>query len=102
MKIGWTAPALFVLAASAHSQGQEALYVRSLAATCAACHGTDGRVVGDAGVPALAGQSRETLASRLRAFRAGTGESTVMTQLSKGFNDTQIDQLAGYFSALQP
>jgi sulfide dehydrogenase cytochrome subunit len=102
MKIGWTAPTLLLLAASAHGQGQEALYVRSLAATCAACHGTDGRVVGDAGVPALAGQSRDTLASRLRAFRAGSRESTVMSQLSKGFNDTQIDQLAGYFSAQKP
>lgn len=98
MKIGWTAPALLLLAASAQAQGQDALYVRSLAATCAACHGTDGRVVGDA-MPALAGQSREALATKLRAFRAGAQPSTIMTQLSKGFSEAQVDQLAAYFSA---
>ena len=103
MKTRWIASMLLLpLAASVHPQGQDALYTRSLAATCAACHGTDGRVVGDAGVAALAGQPRDTLATQLRGFKAGTRPSTVMGQLSKGFSETQIDQLAGYFSALKP
>lgn len=101
---GWTATAL-LLAASVHAQqgrdGHDALYVRSLAATCAACHGTDGRVVG-ADVPRLAGMSRATLAEQLRAFKAGTRPATVMTQLAKGLSETQIDQLAAYFSAQTP
>lgn len=101
LKTGWTVTAL-LLAASVHAQpGREALYVRSLAATCAACHGTDGRVVG-ADVPRLAGMSRATLAEQLRAFKAGTRPATVMTQLAKGLSETQIDQLAAYFSAQSP
>lgn len=104
MKTTWrvTAFTALLFAASAHAQGQDALNVRSLAATCAACHGTDGRVVGDGSVIGLAGLPRDLLAAQLRAFKAGTRPSTIMTQLSKGFSEAQIDQLAGYFSALKP
>ena len=106
MTTGWRVTATMALAlalaASAHAQGQDALNVRSLAATCAACHGTDGRVVGDGSVIALAGLPREVLATQLRAFKAGTRPSTIMTQLSRGFSEAQIDQLAGYFSVLKP
>ena len=105
MKTGWqatVAAATLLLAMSAHAQGQEGLNVRSLAATCAACHGTDGRVVGDGSVIALAGVPRDVLTAQLRAFKAGSGASTIMTQLSKGFSESQIDQLAAYFSALKP
>lgn len=102
MKNGWTATALLLFAATVNAQGQDALNLRSLAATCAACHGTEGRVVGGGGVPGLAGQPREALATQLRAFKAGTRPSTIMTQLSKGYSDAQIDQLAGYFSMLKP
>jgi sulfide dehydrogenase cytochrome subunit len=105
MKTGWTvaaAAATLMLAASAHAQGADALNVRSLAATCAACHGTDGRVVGNVGVTALAGMPRDALAGQLRAFKAGTRPSTIMGQLSKGYSESQIDQLAAYFSAIKP
>ena len=91
-----------LLAATAHAQGQDALNVRSLAATCAACHGSDGRVVGDGSVIGLAGLPRDALATQLRAFKAGTRPSTIMGQLSKGYSEAQIDQLAAYFSALKP
>ena len=105
MKTGWiavAAAAMSLLALSAQAQGQDALNVRSLAATCAACHGTDGRVVGDGSVIALAGLPRDVLATQLRAFKAGSRPSTIMAQLSKGYSETQIDQLAAYFSALKP
>ena len=102
MKNEWTATMLLLLAAPVHAQGQDALYVRSLAATCAACHGTEGRAAEGGSVPRLAGQSRETVAAQMRAFKAGTRPSTVMTQLSKGFSEAQIDQIAGYFSTLKP
>ena len=106
MKIRWkmtAAVAALLLAASAHAQGQDALNVRSLAATCAACHGTEGRiVVGDGSVIGLAGLPRDLMAAQLRAFKAGTRPSTIMGQLSKGYSEAQIDQLAGYFSTLKP
>lgn len=94
--------ALLLLAASARAQGQDALYTRSLAATCAACHGTDGHAAAGSKVPALAGVARQELATLLREFKAGARPATLMTQLSKGFSDAQIDQLAAYFSAQKP
>lgn len=100
MKTGWTAPALLLLlAASAHAQSQDALYVKSLAATCAACHGTNGRTSEGSSVPALAGMPREYMAAQLRAFKSGSRPATIMHQLSRGFSDGQIDQITGYFAA---
>ncbi|MDB5941207.1 MAG: hypothetical protein JWQ13_773 [Ramlibacter sp.] len=50
MKMPWAATALLLLAGPLHAQGQDALYARSLAATCASCHSTDGRAVGNGGI----------------------------------------------------
>ena len=75
-----------------------------LAGTCAACHGTAGATAGRNGggsapIPSLAGQSREALSSSLRAFKAGTRQSTIMTQIAKGYTDEQIELLSAYFAA---
>ena len=78
---------------------QEALYVRTLAANCAQCHGTDGRPVAGSAVPAIAGRPREELAAQLKAFKAGTRSSTIMQQLARGYTDAQLDRLAAYFAA---
>ena len=77
---------------------QEALYVKSLAATCANCHGTDGRSVAGSAVPTLAGMQKDYLVTQLKAFKAGTRPSTIMQQLAKGYSDAQIEQIAGYFA----
>ncbi|HSV84622.1 MAG TPA: c-type cytochrome [Ramlibacter sp.] len=81
------------------AQTQDALYTRSLAATCANCHGTDGRAAAGSTMPALAGMSRDQLVTQLKAFRDGSRPSTIMGQLAKGYSDAQIEQLAGYFAA---
>ncbi len=70
---------------------------RNLAATCAACHGTDGRT---AGISAnLAGVAKDTLVQTLKAFKSGEKPATVMNQLAKGYDDAQIDAIAGYLAA---
>ena len=69
-----------------------------LAATCVACHGTNGATQGTT-IPALAGQPRQTLADSLRAFKTNARQSTIMTQIARGYSDEQIEQLAAYFSA---
>lgn len=79
-----------------------ALRLRTLAAACATCHGTEGRALPGSVVPGLAGQPAATLASQLRAFQRGEQPATVMHQLAKGYSDAQIDQLAAYFAARQP
>jgi cytochrome subunit of sulfide dehydrogenase len=77
---------------------QDSVVARSLAATCANCHGTDGRSV-TREVPALAGQPKEFLVSQMKAFQDGKRPATVMHQIAKGYTDAQIDLLAAYLSA---
>ena len=95
--------ALSALAASGLSQAQDAatqaLYTRSLAATCANCHGTDGRALQGSNLASIAGMDRSYLSAQLRAFKSGARPATVMHQISKGYSDAQIDTLAGYFAA---
>jgi sulfide dehydrogenase cytochrome subunit len=86
--------------AAAPAFAQDAV-TRSLAATCANCHGTDGRSV-TTQVPALAGVPRQNIVSALKGFKDGTRPATVMHQLAKGYTDAQIDALAGYFSSQKP
>ena len=49
----------------------------------------------------LAGQKKEDLAKKMMDFKTGKKPATVMHQLSKGYSDEQIDQLASYFAALK-
>ena len=73
-----------------------------LAATCAACHGTDGATKNAANfatLPALAGQPRENLAASLRAYKSGARPSTIMTQIATGYTDEQLELMAAYFAA---
>lgn len=98
--------ALPVLAASAaHAAGADdalKLYTRSVAATCANCHGTDGRAQDDATVPGLAGRNADYIAAQMAAFRNGERQATIMHQIAKGFNEEQTRQLAEFFASQQP
>ncbi|TFW13322.1 cytochrome c [Duganella callida] len=69
-----------------------------LAATCVACHGTNGDTK-EGALPRLAGQSRQALSASLHAFKSGRRPSTIMTQIAKGYTDEQIELLAAYFAA---
>jgi cytochrome c553 len=71
---------------------------RSLAASCAACHGSEGRSVSKE-VIALAGLPKDHIVSQMKAFRDGARPATVMHQLAKGYTDAQIDLVASYFAA---
>ncbi len=96
------ATAAFCLMGNAHAQadaGKDALYVKSLAATCANCHGTNGVAVTGSSVTSLAGLDKAYTVAQMKAFKAGTRPATVMHQLSKGYSDAQIEVLAAYFAA---
>lgn len=84
---------------AANAQTAQQLHVRALAATCANCHGTDGRVVPGSGNAKLAGQTSEFIITQMRAFRDGTRTETVMHQLAKGYTDQQLEQIATYMAA---
>ena len=92
--------AIFCAALGAQAQPTApSLQMRSLAATCAACHGTDGRAEPGAGLIGLKGRDKDYIAAQLTAFRNGTRPATVMHQIAKGYTPEQIDQLAAYFAA---
>ena len=75
---------------------------RSLAATCAQCHGTDGRVPPGSGIAGLAGMPASYLTEQMKAFKNGVRPGTVMPQLARGYSDAQIAAMAGYFAQVQP
>ncbi len=97
-----TAPRLAVAAsalwaACALAQPADPNLARNLAASCAACHGTNGVSVGT--VASLAGAPRADLAARMQEFKSGKRAGTIMPQLAKGYSDEQIDLVAAWFAA---
>ena len=84
-------------AAPLASHAQDSAAARRLAATCANCHGTDGRSVTKE-VIGLAGLPKEHLVTQMKAFRDGSRPATVMHQIAKGYSDQQIELMADYFS----
>ncbi len=90
-----------VLAASAVTRAvgadTNANTARDIAASCANCHGTDGRSRGV--IPSIAGQDKTYLVQQLKDFRDGKRPSTVMQQLVKGYSDAQLEAAAGYLAA---
>jgi cytochrome c553 len=70
------------------------LYKRGLAATCANCHGTDGKGVVDGGMPLINNLTSEQMLAQLKAFKSGAREGTIMPQLAKGYSDEQLEIIA--------
>ncbi len=88
---------LVMLATAATAVANELDAARNLAATCSACHGTNGR---SAGINAsLAGMPKEQLVQTLGAFKRGEKPATVMHQLARGYSDVQIEAIASYLAA---
>jgi cytochrome c553 len=68
-----------------------------IAASCAACHGTDGRSRG--AIPPLAGRDAKDTARAMREFRDGSRPATIMQQIARGYTDADIEAAAVYFAA---
>ena len=81
------------------ASGQQALYTQSLAATCANCHGIQGRAVDGSSIKSPAGLDKSCIAAQMNAIKTGIRPATVMHQISKGYSDAQIESLAAYFAA---
>jgi len=90
-------PALLAACAAAWAQPTEALLARSLAATCASCHGSNGQARGD--FKPLAGVSADKIIAMLADFKSGAQPATVMHQIAKGYSDEQIRLIAHYMAA---
>ena len=90
---------LVLLAGQAWGVEAQKLRTRALAATCAQCHGTDGRAVEGEAMVRLAGQPKDYLLTQLLAFRTGQRPATIMHQITRGYSQEQLDDVAGYFAA---
>jgi len=93
---------LLLTATAASAQDAAALQARSLAASCAACHGTLGHGVEGSVVPPLAGRPALQIDEQMKSFRSGSRVGTVMPQIAKGYSDAQIEQIARLLAKEQP
>jgi cytochrome c553 len=71
-------------------------HIRTLAASCAACHGTQGNSTGI--TPTLSGLDGGYFTAQMLAFKDGSRPATVMHRHAKGINVDEINLLASYFS----
>lgn len=91
-----------LLVAYAHAGDPEA--GRSKSAPCSICHGADGKAQIPI-YPKLAGQNQAYLVSALKAYKNGDRKGAtagLMTPNVMNLTDADIDDLATYYSSLQP
>lgn len=80
--------------------GGDAAAGKAKAASCAGCHGANG-VSSNPMWPNLAGQQAGYLVKQLKAFRDGTRSDPMMSPMAKPLSDTDIENVAAYFSSLK-
>jgi sulfide dehydrogenase cytochrome subunit len=68
-----------------------------LSASCAGCHGPDGRSPG--AIPAISGKQAEFIRTALEEFRSGKRPSTVMGRHAKAYTDEEIALIADYLAS---
>lgn len=82
------------------------IHIRTLAASCAACHGTNGNAVISNAVSnnvvnnnfSLAGINSQYFVAQMLAFKNGSRPATVMHHHAKGLNVDEINLLGIHFS----
>lgn len=81
------------------------VHIRTLAASCAVCHGHLGNPVKTTEATQkslqLAGEDKQKIIERLQSFRLGKAESTVMHHHAKGLTEAEIVALADFFAVQQ-
>ncbi|MBX2838790.1 MAG: cytochrome c4 [Gammaproteobacteria bacterium] len=85
------------IAPASHAADADAGKAKS--ATCAACHGADGKAIIPA-YPNLAGQHAGYTAKQLMNFRDGDRVNPVMSPMAAGLSDEDIADLAAYYESL--
>jgi cytochrome c553 len=71
------------------------------AATCVACHGTDGISISP-DYPHLAGQHRDYLEQSLRDYKSGKRKNAIMAGIIGGVKEEDIPALARFFANQKP
>ena len=92
--------AIFVLSAGvAHVADPGAGRIKANAA-CAVCHGPSGIAMMPS-APHLAGQPSIYLVEQLNHYRSGKRTHEIMSVIAKPLTDSEIDDLAAWYSSLQ-
>lgn len=86
-----------MLAGAALAEGDPAAG-RKVAGMCRTCHGLDGFAQLPI-APHIGGEPAEYLSHQLEAFRSGAREHEMMTVVASGLNDTQIADVAAWYSS---
>ena len=73
---------------------------RTLAATCANCHGTTGQAQG--ALTSLAGRPAAQTLRSLDEFRDGRRPATIMHQIVKGYRADELQLIADHFARQEP
>ena len=89
--------ALLVLAAPLAEAGP---HIKTLADSCAICHGTDGRPPKD-GLERLAGMSKSEFIEEMMEMKDDPTEGRLMSVIARGYSDAEIRAMANYFSKLK-
>ena len=77
--------------------GEVPAKVRTL---CQNCHGENGVAVLP-GAANLSGQQKEYLVQQMRAFRSGSRQNDQMSIIAKTLTDSEIENLADWYSAIK-
>ncbi len=86
-----------LLALGASLASAQVAQVKVWAAACANCHGTNGYAL--PGNETLAGKDKAELLQKMLDFKSGRKPATLMHQLTKGYTDEQLTEIAAYFAA---
>ena len=73
---------------------------RAKALMCQACHGLDG-LSKTPDAPNIAGQTEPYIVAQLKAFKSGTRKNDAMSVVAPSLSDTDVEDLAAYFSAIE-
>ena len=92
--------ACLVIVSAAHVDAGDAQAGRQKAEVCAVCHGFDGLAkIPEA--PNLAGQSEGYLIEQITAFKSGERKNEMMSVVVQDLSDTDIENLAAYYSGIE-
>jgi cytochrome c553 len=98
--INLLAPAGLLLAGGNAGHAGDVKAGAAKAMMCQACHGLDGLSKAPDS-PNIAGQIEPYLVAQLQAFKTGVRKSDAMSAVAPALSDTDIEDLAAYFSAIE-
>jgi len=79
-------------------QAARMVQARNHAASCAICHGPDGKPPAGSPIPRLAGRQQADLVVLLLNFKNGRRPGTVMPQIARGYEDAEVIAMAAWFA----